>query len=152
MFDTLDRLMKAVYEARQGPPNLKPGSIAAEHQPLLEKLRKTCEEMSCSTHEKTRALGVEFLRDWEAIFRVLDHPYLPLTNNEAERILRHWVIMRRITQGTRTEIGSKMLGLYASVFATCRLRGVPSLRYVESVIRSRRSGADAPPLPMKKAA
>jgi len=148
VLDTLNTLMDAVYKAREGPPNHKPESIAADHVQLLGKLRKTCELMSCSKHEKTRALGVEFLRDWEAIFRVLEHPHLPLTNNEAERVLRHWVIMRRLTQGTRTELGSRVLGLYASVFATCRLRQVGPLNYIESVIRSRRSGADAPRLPM----
>ena len=148
VLETLHTLMAAVYQAREGPPNHKPASIAADHEKLLAKLRKTCEAMSCSSHKKTHALGVEFLRDWDAIFRVLEHPHLPLTNNEAERILRHWVIMRRLTQGTRTELGSRVLALYASVFATCRLRQVGPLRYVESVIRARRSGEDAPPLPM----
>ncbi|MCP4934108.1 MAG: IS66 family transposase [bacterium] len=150
VLETLEFLIDAVYKAREGPPNFKPDSIAADYQQLLEKLRKTCEVMSCSSHEKTRALGVEFLRDWDAIFRVLDHPHLPLTNNEAERILRHWVIMRRITQGTRTEMGSKILGLYASIFATCRLREIAPLHYIESVIRLRRSGAAVLPLPMKQ--
>jgi hypothetical protein len=32
---------------------------------------------------------------------VLDHPELPLTNNAAERALRHWVIARRLSYGTR---------------------------------------------------
>ncbi|MFZ4789476.1 MAG: hypothetical protein ACOYMW_00970 [Candidatus Competibacteraceae bacterium] len=30
---------------------------------------------------KTYALAVELLNDWEAIFQVLQHPDLPLTNN-----------------------------------------------------------------------
>ena len=59
--------------------------------------------MSLFTHTKARALAVEMLNDWAAIFRVLDHPHLPLTNNEAERALRHWVILRRISYGTKTE-------------------------------------------------
>ena len=62
--------------------------------------------MSLFTHTKARALAVEMLNDWAAIFRVLDHPHLPLTNNEAERALRHWVILRRISYGTKTETGS----------------------------------------------
>ncbi|MGH9799014.1 MAG: IS66 family transposase [Blastocatellia bacterium] len=40
-------------------------------------------------HKPTRDLANEMLNDWEAIFRVLQHPELPLTNNEAERALRH---------------------------------------------------------------
>ncbi len=40
-----------------------------------------------SKHKKARALAVEFLNDWDAIFMVLRHPHLPLTSNEAERAL-----------------------------------------------------------------
>jgi transposase len=57
--------------------------------------------MSRCSHEQAQKLGKELLNDWEAIFRVLDEPHLPLTNNVAERALRHWVILRRISQGTR---------------------------------------------------
>ncbi len=39
-------------------------------------------------HTKARALAREMLNDWEAIFQVLAHPHLPLTNNEAEQALR----------------------------------------------------------------
>jgi hypothetical protein len=38
---------------------------------------------------------------------VLDHPELPLSNNEAERALRHWVIARRIGMGIRTAQGTR---------------------------------------------
>ena len=43
------------------------------------------------------------LNDWDTFWVVLDHPELPLTSNEAERALRHWVIARRIGMGTRTD-------------------------------------------------
>ncbi|MGH8475744.1 MAG: hypothetical protein ACRER2_08260 [Methylococcales bacterium] len=42
-----------------------------------------------ASHPKTRALAVEFLHDWDAIFRVLERPAWPLTNHEAERAPRH---------------------------------------------------------------
>ena len=68
------------------------------------------------------ALAREFLNDWEAVWIVLAHPYLPLTNNEAGRALRHWVIARLLSQGTRTEQGSRAFALLASVIATCHRR------------------------------
>ena len=73
------------------------------------KLTIPCETMALSTHDKTRALGREFLNDWDAIFRILEYPAWPLTNNEAERALRHWVILRKITYGTRSPQGSRAL-------------------------------------------
>lgn len=59
------------------------------------------------------------------------HPHLPLTNNEAERALRHWVIDRKTTFGICTESETKVL--LASVVDTCRLRQV--LPMVLPVIR-----------------
>jgi transposase-like protein len=139
----LNTLMQAVYRAREGPP----GSIRSEHEATLEQLKSLCQCMRQSSHDKTKALGTELLNDWEAIFRVLDHPLLPLTNNEAEQMLRHWVILRRITQGTRTEQGSRALALLASVIETCRRRAASPLRYLREVIALRRQGLNVPKLP-----
>jgi hypothetical protein len=144
--DILDSLIDAVYQAREGP-NKGEISISTHHQETLNILRKVCEEMSDSAHKKTRELGREFLNDWEAIFRVLEYPAWPLTNNEAERALRHWVIMRKITQGTNSEQGSRALALFASIFVTCRLRKSSPLLYLRDVIKMRRQGNDVPKLP-----
>jgi hypothetical protein len=66
---------------------------------------------------------------------VLEHPELPLTNNLAERALRHWVIARRISYGTRNPQGSRAFTILARLIETCRQRGLwhgPTLprRYV----------------------
>jgi len=69
-------------------------------------------------------------------------------NNEAERALRHWVIARRIGMGTRTPQGTRAFALLASVIETCRKRGLSPWPYLAEVIRQRRKGLPAPPLPM----
>jgi hypothetical protein len=98
-------------------------------------------------HDKTRALAVELLNDWEVIFQVLRHPELPLTNNEAERALRHWVILRQLSYGTRTELGSRIFALLASVIDTCRQRGHSPWRYLQTAIADRRAGRPLAALP-----
>jgi len=148
--DILNDLIEAVYLAREGPDR-GTVSISVHHQETLKNLRKVCDAMAVSSHKKTRELGVEFLNDWEAIFRVLEYPAWPLTNNEAERALRHWVIMRKITQGTNSEQGSRALALFASVFVTCRLRNNSPLLYIRDVINMRRQGHDIPKLPQMPA-
>ncbi len=146
----LKALMDAVYLARAGPME----DLRVKHGDLLEELRLACEqykdfakEKFGKIYEKTQALAREFLNDWEAIFRVLEHPELPLTNNEAEQILRHWVILRRLCYGTRTKQGSRTIGLLASVIETCRLRNVLPWPYLAEVIAERRKGFDPPPIP-----
>ena len=147
----LKALMEAVYRARAGPLE---EDLRAKHGDLLEELRLACEQYKDfakqkvgKIYEKTQALAREFLNDWEAIFRVLEHPELPLTNNEAERTLRHWVILRKLCYGTRTKQGSRSIGLLASVIETCRLRNVLAWPYLAEVIAKRRKGLDPPPIP-----
>jgi transposase len=141
----LKDLMKAIYRAREGP---QPASdLSLQYAAKLDAFRLLCEQHYDCAHEKTRALAREFLNDWEAIWIVLSHPHLPLTNNEAERALRHWVIARRISHGTRTPEGSRALGLLASVIETCRKRAILPWPYLAQVIAERRKGNPAPPLP-----
>jgi transposase len=143
--DFLNTLIAAIKNARETPPD-KP--LYELYKDQLVTYRQTCEQMKFSTHKKTHALAVEMLNDWDVIFTVLDHPHLPLTNNEAERALRHWVILRRISYGTRTEQGSRIFALLASIIETCRIRQQCPWRYLESVIDNRRAGFLVPPLPV----
>ena len=136
--------MAAVYAAREGPP---PIALPTQHAPRLAALRAACAQRQGSAHPKTHALAVELLNDWEAIFQMLAHPELPLTNNEAERARRHWVILRKLSLGTRTPVGSRVVALLASVIDTCRQRGHAPWRYLERAIADRRAGLPLAPLP-----
>ncbi|VAW31305.1 hypothetical protein MNBD_CHLOROFLEXI01-1842, partial [hydrothermal vent metagenome] len=69
------------------------------------------------------------------------------TNNVAESALRHWVIARKISHGTRTKQGSRAFALLGSVIETCRQRDVSPWLYLAEVIAQRRQGNSVPPLP-----
>lgn len=144
VLETLEVLMAAVYAAREGPP---PMDLSTRYAPVVTALHATCERHQGSAHAKTHALAVELLNDWEAIFQILSHPGLPLTNNDAERALRHWVILRKLSLGTRTPVGSRVFALLASVIDTCRQRGHAPWRYLERAIADRRAGLPLAPLP-----
>ena len=143
VLDTLTALMAAVYAARAGPP----ANLPTAYAPPLADLRAACERHQGHDHAKTHALAVELLSDWDAIFQVLHHPELPLTNNDAERALRHWVIARKISHGTRTATGSRVFALLASVIDTCRQRGHSPWSYLQTAIADRRAGRPLAPLP-----
>lgn len=82
------------------------------HATAIDAFRTTLERYHDDPHERLRAVVREFLLEWDVILRPLSDPSLRLTNNEAERALRHYVIARRISHGTRSELGS---GAYALV-------------------------------------
>jgi transposase len=145
---TLETLMAAIYAAREGPPpDAAARDLPRTHAVALAALRHACLDHLGHRHEKTKALAVEFYTDWDAIFNVLKHPQLPLTNNDAERAPRHWVIAQRLSHGTRTAVGSCVFTLLASVIETCRQRGHSPWDYLATAIADRRAGLPLPPLP-----
>lgn len=144
LLEYLAKFIKGIYRAREGP-EINPKEEFAEQ---LAELKAWCEKHQDSEHEKTRQLAREFLNDWDAIWTVLEHPELPITNNIAERALRHWVIARKISYGTRTKQGSRAFALLASVIDTCRQRKVSPWTYLAEVVAERRKGNPAPPLPV----
>lgn len=144
---TLEDLMVAIYAAREGPPAGPAVALPQAYAHRLAHLRQAALARLSHRHDKTRALAVELLNDWEAIFAVLHQPNLPLTNNDAERALRHWVIARRLSHGTRTAAGSRAFTLLASVIDTCRQRGHSPWNYLVTAIADRRRGLPLAPLP-----
>jgi transposase len=140
----LQTVMDAVYAAREGPP---PIPLRQQHAKQLNALLDLCLDHTEAKHEKTRSLARELLNDWNTYWIVLDHPELPLTNNAAERALRHWVIARRISYGTRNRQGSRAFTLLASVIETCRQRGHSPWSFIAETLRERRRGNPVPVLP-----
>jgi len=140
----LEQVMAAVHQARDGPP---PTSLRAQHAEQLQALWTLCLAHVDSAHDQTKALVRELLNDWDTFWVVLDYPHLPLTNNDAERALRHWVIARRIGYGTRNAQGSRSVAVLASVIDTCRQRNLSPWRFLTDVLRERRQGHPVPLLP-----
>ena len=146
----IEGVMAAVYAAREGP--LPTTRLRAQHASALNALFELCLQHAQARHAKTAALARELLNDWDTFWVVLDHPELPLTNNAAERALRHWVIARRLSYGTRNAQGSRAFTALASVIETCRQRGLSPWTYIAKVLGERRQGNPAPPLPAAAAA
>ena len=63
-------------------------------------------------------------RHIKELFVFVSHPGGPSDNNAAERSLRHLVISRKISGGTRSEQGSDSKMTLASLFGTWRARGL----------------------------
>lgn len=146
LLSLFETLMQAVYAARAAPGQI---NLRQTHSQTLQALWHSCVRVANGDYpDKARALARELLNDWDSFWVVLEHPQLPLTNNEAERALRPWVILRRVSQGTRTEQGSRAFCALASVIDTCRKRGLSPWPYLTDALRQRRQGLPAPALPL----
>ena len=145
----MQMLMDAIYEARVDPP---PEGLPVRYATDIERLKHLCETHRMDDHPVLRSVVREFLYDWEVILRPVGDPHLPLSNNAAEQALRHWVIARNISHGTRSEEGSRAFALLASVIETCRRREASAWRYLGTVITAARKGLPLPALPAIPAA
>ncbi len=141
-----------VRDLRRLIERVRDGDNDAAVKRLLARIKWTCQ---CNQHEldeRVRALAREILNDWEAVIAFLTNPLLPPTNNDAERALRHAVIARRISFGTRTDEGSRFYAASLSVIDTCRKRGVDPWSYGRDLIAAARKGSTMPAIPVKLAA
>ncbi len=143
VLEIINLFITGIYKAR-GDPNM---DLEEKFSENLAELKNWSEKHRDHPHAKTKALARELLNDWDAIWTVLKYPILPITNNLAERLLRHWVIARKINLGTRTPEGSRAYVSLASVIDTCRQRNVLPWPYIASVLAERRKGNPAPPIP-----
>jgi len=143
VLEIINLFISGIYEAR-GDPAI---DLMERYSEKLAELKALCEKYRDHEHEKTKKLARELLNDWDAIWNVLRYPQMPITNNLAERALRHWVISRKISYGTRTKQGSRGYAILASVIDTCRQRDVSPWEYIARVIEERRQNNPAPPLP-----
>jgi len=90
------------------------------------------------------ALLKRLYRNKAELLRVLDHPQTPLHTNGSERDIREQVIRKKISGGTRSDLGRQCRDTFMSLKKTCRKLGVSFWQY----LLDRTQGTNAiPPLP-----
>jgi transposase len=82
----------------------------------------------------------------EEYFLFLENPQIEPTNNLAEREIRHCVIDRRITQGTRGSDGQRWCERIWSILATCSRQQRDAFAFVADSVRSFYFGQPQPSL------
>lgn len=139
ILEDLRQLIAAIADTTQASSRLI-GSI-------LGGLHRVCHLGKKADHAKLQELAKEILNDWDGVVAFVYHPELPPTNNEAERALRHAVIARNISYGTKTRQGSLAYCSLLSVIETCRLRNLNPWRVIAEIIACGRKGIQPPLIP-----
>jgi len=65
---------------------------------------------------------------------VLEYPHLPLENNLMERDMREWAKTRKISAGTRSDLGRRCRDSFLSLKKTCRKLGVSFWEFLQDRI------------------
>lgn len=120
----------AIYEeakAYSGPdPTLPPGKKEqeriAKQQYFENRLRRICSPW-VKTDVPMSTLASRAITYLSELFVFVRFEGVDADNNRAERILRHTVVSRKISGGTRSPTGSKTKSILASLFGTWKLQG-----------------------------
>lgn len=77
-----------------------------------------------------------YYRDVENLFRFVTDPEIDPTNNISERELRHLVIIRKISNGSRSTRGANATAMLLSVIQTIRFNKQNVLRELQNIINN----------------
>jgi len=78
----------------------------------------------------------------DGLLKVLDYPFVPIHNNAAEIAIREGVIKRKISYGTRSELGKRAWENMFSIMDTCRKQEVNFFNYLNGIFSSRNDPAE----------
>jgi transposase len=83
-------------------------------------------------------------RQW--LWTFLEREGLEMTNNTAERALRHGVIWRKLSFGTQSAAGSRFVETALTVIETCRQQGRNVVDFLATAVHNHFSGLPCPSL------
>jgi hypothetical protein len=140
----LDALAK-VYETDGETKGMDAGQRLKQHQmksgPVMKELRDWIEaQFAARRVEPNSSLGQALryvLKHWSGLTRFLSVANAPLDNNEAERVLKRAVLLRKNALFYRNEHGASVGAILLSLIETCRLNQVSAWAYLLWLMRHR---------------
>jgi len=113
---------------------------------LRHRIETLLHEGTACRHAGTARTCGNILRLRCALWTFIDSPGVEPTNNHAERVLRRFVIWRKISFGSQSTRGSRYAERIMTVAVSCRLQGRNVLDFLTHAIHAHRSHGSAPSL------
>ena len=122
--------------------------LAAEIDPLKEELRALLEAAARKgpRNRRHRGLAKNLLKYWSALWTFASVSGVEPTNNHAERGLRGAVIYRKLSLGSQSEGGERIIERLLSASVTCRLQKRSLFAYLSEVLTASIRGDAIPSL------
>ncbi len=115
-------------------------------KPLQSELKALCEQGKRKSPKTRyhRGLARNLIKVWPALWTFTETDSVEPTNNRAERGLRHAVIYRKLSQGSRCERGARATERLLSAAITCRLQRRSLFAYLVEVAQASIRGHPTP--------
>lgn len=118
----------------------------AESRPLIAKIKAWLDEKNAKYLLKDSEMGRSIryiLNSWKEFTVFLDDIRVPLSNNHAERSLRHSVLGRNNFYGSKTIDGADVAADHYTIIETCKLLSLDPAAYYRYLVHANNSGQDA---------
>ena len=114
--------------------------------PIQKKICRLAKKFLDREDREVRNLATAIYKHWDKLFTFLEHEGVEPTNNFSERVLRLFVLIRKITYGNRSAKGEIALARLLTVTQTCKLQQRPLLAYLLTAVHCHRRCQPAPSL------
>ena len=99
-----------------------------DHKGTAEDVEKLIKEVASVLNRKfvsmkCKKFARKILKERDKLFVFVTNPEVDGTNNRAERAVRPYVVLRKVSGGTKSPKGTKNLEVLASAIQTCRMNG-----------------------------
>lgn len=145
----LRRLVRDGIRLRKRP-DFTPG----KYEGRIGRIDRRLMELAHGSHGDPDAdrLAARLARYCDELFTFLDRPEVPFENNLAERMIRPAVLLRKTSQGNRSEDGAAVQSVLMSVYRTLKLRAHDPIMTVVEALRTYLTTGQLPPLPVEPVA
>jgi len=126
------RRLKEIYELAKGLDHK--GNLEMVEQLKAEVLQLTLRHYNHSIMRKF--VNNLYYRDGDDLFRFVTNPNIDATNNISERELRALVIMRKISNGSRSTRGANTTAMLLSVIQTLRFNRENVLQGLQRIVKN----------------
>lgn len=120
--------------------------------PLVAKIKSWMEEQTAQhlpESQMRKAIAYTF-KLWQGLTLFLRDERVPLSNNDAERTLRHAVVGRKNFYGSKTIDGADLAATLYTVIESCKRVELEPRAFIEMAVRASARGED-PPSPLQYA-
>jgi len=124
-------------EIKDKPAAFRLAMRRRKSKPLIKSLRKIimrAKEKFTPTHELMKAINYT-LKHWRALTRFLKNPDIAIDNNESERAIKCWVLVRKNSLFAGSDEGAKAIAVHLSFIATAKRNGINPVDWYADVLR-----------------
>lgn len=144
LLEETDRLFYFWHRVRDG--TLKRSTFRVYMRTVQKRVEGFLAEGAAASHAKTSRTCQKLLRHADALWTFVYKEGVEPTNNGAEQILRHGVILRKLSHGTHSTKGSRFIERILTVHATLRLQKRNVLAFVRQSCEAAFAGTPPPSL------